>query len=111
MTSPGPAAPGPTGAPDLGAPDLTGAQGAHGDPGRAGAPVGCARCGTQVLCERFSPVHLQIQWTEDAAAVCPRIAAAHASGTPAARVRDCADLRAAVDRAVTDGRLPVAGHA
>ncbi|QNS06809.1 hypothetical protein [Streptomyces xanthii] len=72
-------------------------------------PVVCDTCGNQVLCEKYSPAHLQIQWTADTAAACPRIAAqaAGSAGTPAARVPDCTALRTAVDSAVDTGRLEV----
>uniref|UniRef100_A0AAU2JMW4 Ferredoxin n=1 Tax=Streptomyces sp. NBC_00049 TaxID=2903617 RepID=A0AAU2JMW4_9ACTN len=70
-------------------------------------PVVCGQCGTEVLCEKFSPAHTQVQWTDEAAAVCPRIAARVAAGEPSARVRSCAPLRASIEAAVREGRLEV----
>ncbi|MER5761089.1 hypothetical protein [Streptomyces sp. NPDC002082] len=70
-------------------------------------PVACGECGTQVLCEKFSPAHTQVQWTEEAGAVCPRIAAEVATGRPSARVRSCEALRAGIEAAVLAGRLEV----
>ncbi|MFJ3881730.1 hypothetical protein ACIPW5_30320 [Streptomyces sp. NPDC090077] len=69
-------------------------------------PVACGECGNEVLCEKFSPAHTQVQWTAEAAAVCPRIAA-EADGRPSARVRSCAALRASIEAAVREGRLEV----
>ncbi|MGG2460845.1 hypothetical protein ACO0M4_13675 [Streptomyces sp. RGM 3693] len=68
----------------------------------------CGTCGNQVLCEKFSPAHTQVQWTGDAAASCPRIGARVAAGEPSAQVRSCDALRAGIARAVADGSLPVA---
>ncbi|MFG2876643.1 hypothetical protein ACGFYU_16910 [Streptomyces sp. NPDC048337] len=70
-------------------------------------PVTCAECGTGVLCEKFSPAHTQVQWTGEAAALCPRIAAEVAAGRPSARVRTCPELRASIEAAVREGRLEV----
>ncbi|MEV7524514.1 hypothetical protein [Streptomyces sp. NPDC091371] len=70
-------------------------------------PVACAECGTQVLCEKFSAAHTQVQWTDEAAATCPRIAARVSAGELSARVRSCAALRASIDAAVREGRLEV----
>ncbi len=71
-------------------------------------PVICGTCGNQVLCEKFSPAHTQVQWTEDAADSCPRIGARVAAGEASARVRSCDALRASIARAVEDGTLVVA---
>ncbi|MFB8270775.1 hypothetical protein ACFC96_29795 [Streptomyces sp. NPDC055955] len=71
-------------------------------------PVRCGACGNQVLCEKFSAAHTQIQWTEEAAAVCPIIAERVTAGELSARVRGCAPLRASIDVAVASGLLEVA---
>ncbi|MGW8681310.1 hypothetical protein ACWGNN_09625 [Streptomyces sp. NPDC055817] len=71
-------------------------------------PVQCGVCGNQVLCEKFSAAHTQIQWTDEAAAVCPIIAERVAAGELSARVRGCAPLRASIDVAVASGLLAVA---
>ncbi|MBT2450171.1 hypothetical protein J7F03_24455 [Streptomyces sp. ISL-43] len=70
-------------------------------------PVVCGECGTRVLCEKFSPAHTQVQWTDEAAAVCPRIAAEVAAGGLSARVRSCGALREGIEAAVLEGRLEV----
>ncbi|MFE2288360.1 hypothetical protein ACFXDJ_29860 [Streptomyces sp. NPDC059443] len=77
-------------------------------------PVACGECGARVLCEKFSPAHTQIQWTEEAAVLpggCPRIAAEVAAGGLGARVRSCGALRASIEAAVLEGRLEVAADA
>ncbi|MFI8823114.1 hypothetical protein [Streptomyces sp. NPDC053431] len=71
--------------------------------------VECGACGNQVLCVKFSPAHTAVQWTEEAAAVCPAIAARVAAGEPSARVRACAALRDSIDAAVAAGELEVTG--
>ncbi|MEU7642970.1 MULTISPECIES: hypothetical protein [unclassified Streptomyces] len=68
----------------------------------------CGTCGNQVLCEKFSPAHTQVQWTGDAAESCPRIGARVTTGEASARVRSCDALRASIARAVADGSLVVA---
>ncbi|MET9853660.1 hypothetical protein ABZY57_12015 [Streptomyces sp. NPDC006450] len=70
-------------------------------------PVVCGECGTQVLCEKFSPAHTQVQWTDEAVAVCPRIAAEAGADRPSGRVRSCDSLRAGIEAAVLAGRLEV----
>lgn len=73
-------------------------------------PVVCGECGARVLCEKFSPAHTQIQWTDEAAVLpggCPRIAAAVAAGLPSGRVRSCGALREGIEAAVLEGRLEV----
>ncbi|MFE5862986.1 hypothetical protein ACFQ77_20900 [Streptomyces virginiae] len=77
----------------------------------AGSPVTCQECGNQVLCEKFSPAHTQIQWTGDAAARCPRIAARVAAGELGARVRSCPPLRESIEAAVREGTLEVPADA
>ncbi|MFB6520757.1 hypothetical protein [Streptomyces sp. NPDC056401] len=73
-------------------------------------PVACGECAAVVLCEKFSPAHTQVQWTEEASVLpggCPRIAAEVATGRPSARVRSCEALRAGIEAAVLAGRLEV----
>ncbi|WP_330295869.1 MULTISPECIES: hypothetical protein [unclassified Streptomyces] len=73
-------------------------------------PVVCGECAAEVLCEKFSPAHTQIQWIHEAAVLpggCPRIAAEVAAGRPSARVRSCGALRAGIEAAVLEGRLEV----
>ncbi|CAM5654606.1 hypothetical protein GCM10010329_11360 [Streptomyces spiroverticillatus] len=71
--------------------------------------VECGACGNQVLCEKFSPAHTQVQWTDEAAEVCPRIREKVAAGELSARVRSCGELRDSIDAAVASGLLEVGG--
>ncbi|MEU3609626.1 hypothetical protein AB0E83_29920 [Streptomyces sp. NPDC035033] len=70
-------------------------------------PVECAACGTQVLCEKFSPAHTSVQWTADAAVACAEFRGRTGEGGTTARIRTCRALRGSIDRAVTDGTLGV----
>ncbi|MFZ3496884.1 ferredoxin [Streptomyces sp. 5.8] len=70
-------------------------------------PVVCGECAAVALCEKFSPAHTQVQWTEEAAVACPRIAAETGTGRPSGRVRSCEALRAGIEAAVLAGRLEV----
>ncbi|WP_455361803.1 hypothetical protein [Streptomyces sp. SYSU K21746] len=71
-------------------------------------PVECATCGNQVLCEKFSMAHTSVQWTADAALVCPEIRSQVADGETSARIRTCRALRLSIDRAVDEGTLDIA---
>ncbi|MFF0743495.1 hypothetical protein ACFYVL_24175 [Streptomyces sp. NPDC004111] len=73
-------------------------------------PVTCGTCGNEVLCEKFSPAHTQIQWTAEATEVCPRIRERVAAGEPSARVRSCAGLRDSIREAVSRGLVEVGGE-
>ncbi|WP_030410072.1 hypothetical protein [Streptomyces sp. NRRL S-1448] len=70
-------------------------------------PVTCATCGNQVHCEKFSPAHTSVQWTADAAVVCPEFRDRVAAGATSARIRTCRALRASIDDAVENGTLEV----
>jgi hypothetical protein len=70
-------------------------------------PVRCARCGASVLAAKFSPQHTSLQWTGAAVRRCDEFARRAAAGQPTALAEGCASLRASVEAAVRDGRLPV----
>lgn len=70
-------------------------------------PVECLTCGNRVLCEKFTLAHISIQWTAEAAKVCPEIRARVVAGECGGRVRACGALRASIDRAVDEGLLEV----
>ncbi|GAA0495752.1 hypothetical protein [Streptomyces olivaceiscleroticus] len=70
-------------------------------------PVECAACGNQVLCEKFSPAHTSVQWTAEAAAVCPEVASRAAVAGAGARMRTCRALRDSIGKAADEGALPV----
>ncbi|MGO8957919.1 MAG: hypothetical protein ACLQFR_11195 [Streptosporangiaceae bacterium] len=70
--------------------------------------VACAECGAVVLAAKFSVQHTSVQW--DAAAVrrCAEFARRAAAGEQTALIERCGAMRASVERAALDGRLPVA---
>lgn len=70
-------------------------------------PVTCQRCGTEVLVEKYSWQHTNIQWTAPSAQVCPEVEAQVARGIPASRARSCPDLREAVHQATVSGLVEV----
>jgi hypothetical protein len=67
----------------------------------------CARCATVVLAAKFSPQQTCVQWTADAVRACAEFAQRVAGGERTALIDGCASLRASIDAAVRDGRLPV----
>ena len=69
--------------------------------------VRCARCAAVVLAAKFSPQQTSVQWTAAAVRACAEFAARVAGGQPSALIDGCASLRASIDAAVRDGRLPV----
>jgi hypothetical protein len=69
--------------------------------------VQCARCATVVLAAKFSPQQTSVQWTADAVRACAEFATRVAGGQPTALIGGCASLRASIEAAVRDGRLPV----
>jgi hypothetical protein len=71
------------------------------------APVSCARCGTEVLVKKNSREHTSVQWTTDAVAGCPEIAAQVASGMRGGQVLGCPLLKQSIDDAVRRGELTV----
>jgi hypothetical protein len=72
-------------------------------------PVSCDQCGTEVLVKKNSDKHTSVQWTSDASASCPQIAAKVAAGTPAAQILGCSNLKACIDAAVARGDVTVPG--
>jgi hypothetical protein len=71
-------------------------------------PVTCTECGAAVLAAKFSVQHTSIQW--DAAAVrrCAEFAQRAAAGEQTALIERCGAMRASVETAALEGRLPVA---
>ncbi len=69
--------------------------------------VQCARCAAVVLAAKFSPQQTSVQWTAGAVQACAEFAARAGGGEPSALIDGCASLRASIDAAVRDGRLPV----
>lgn len=66
-------------------------------------PLDCERCGQRVLIEKFSPAHISVQWTGDAAG-CPVIAARNRD--VGHQERGCDALHRSIDRAVREHALP-----
>jgi hypothetical protein len=69
--------------------------------------VRCARCAAVVLAAKFSLQQTSVQWTADAVRACAEFAAQVAGGQQTALIDGCASLRASIEAAVRDGRLPV----
>jgi hypothetical protein len=70
------------------------------------SPVVCASCGVEALVKKNSRRHTSVQWTAQAVAGCPEIAAARAAD-PDALVLGCARLKASIDAAAAAGQLVV----
>jgi hypothetical protein len=70
-------------------------------------PIACERCATTVLVKKNSEKHTSIQWTTDAAASCPEIAARVAVGVRSALVLGCPMLQQSIAAAVAAGGLAV----
>ena len=70
------------------------------------APVTCRACGVETLVKKNSRKHTSVQWTAQAVATCPEIAAARAAD-PDALVLGCAQLKASIDAAAVAGQLVV----
>jgi hypothetical protein len=70
--------------------------------------VTCAGCGAVVLAAKFSIQHTSVQW--DAAAVrrCAEFGRRVAAGEPTPLIERCEAMRASIETAALDGRLPVA---
>jgi hypothetical protein len=70
-------------------------------------PVECERCGATALVAKFSPQHTTVQWSLESVRRCVEFRARAAAGEPTSLIDTCASLRASIDRAVRDGRLPI----
>lgn len=69
--------------------------------------VECDRCAAAVLVVKFSPQHTSVQWSAASVRACAEFSARVATGEQSALIGSCASLRAAIDRAVSQGRLEV----
>jgi hypothetical protein len=72
--------------------------------------ITCAECATTVLVEKFSPSHTSVQWLDDAARECPRIARHVAVGEHPSSVPTCPALRDSIERSARSGRLATDSH-
>jgi hypothetical protein len=70
--------------------------------------VRCSDCGAVVMAAKFSIQHTSVQW--DAAAVrrCAEFGRRVAEGEQTPLIERCEAMRASIDAAALDGRLPVA---
>jgi hypothetical protein len=71
-------------------------------------PLTCRGCGTEVLVEKHSWHHTNIQWQAPSATVCPELRAQVERGEPPSRALGCERLRASVRDAALAGELEVA---
>ena len=69
--------------------------------------VECDRCAAAVLVVKFSQQHTSVQWSAASVLSCAEFSARVATGEQSALIGTCASLRAAIDRAVSQGRLEV----
>lgn len=75
---------------------------------RAQVPVSCGSCGTEVLVQKYSFHHTSIQWQADAEQSCAEFREATERGDRSPmEARSCQSLRASIEAAVLDGRVPV----
>ena len=70
-------------------------------------PVECERCGAVALVAKFSPQHTSVQWSPAAMRSCAEFTARVATGEQTALIDGCGGLRESIDRALSQGRLPV----
>jgi hypothetical protein len=70
--------------------------------------VTCGECGAIVLAAKFSVQHTSVQWDAVAVARCAEFARRAAGGEQTALIERCGAMRASVETAALEGRLPVA---
>jgi hypothetical protein len=91
---------------------LEGQQSAQRGPGEAVTPdyrsVRCSDCGAVVLAAKFSIQHTSVQWDAAAVSRCAEFGRRVAAGQQTPLIERCEAMRASIDAAAVDGRLPVA---
>ena len=70
-------------------------------------PVECQECGASVLAAKFSVQHTSVQWDAVAVAQCAEFAARTAVGEQTSLIERCGAMRASIESAALEGRLPV----
>jgi len=70
-------------------------------------PVECQECGASVLAAKFSVQHTSVQWDAAAVAQCAEFAARTAVGEQTSLIERCGAMRASIESAALEGRLPV----
>jgi hypothetical protein len=71
-------------------------------------PVECAQCGAVVLAAKFSVQHTSVQWDAAALRQCAEFARRTAIGEQTPLIERCGAMRASIEDAALQGRLPVA---
>lgn len=69
--------------------------------------VACANCGAVVLAAKFSVHHTSVQWDSTAVRQCAEFAGQTAVGAQTALIERCTSMRASIETAALEGRLPV----
>jgi len=70
--------------------------------------VECRDCGAVVLAAKFSVHHTSVQWDAAAVRQCAEFARRTAVGEQTPLIERCGSMRASIEAAALDGRLPVA---
>jgi hypothetical protein len=70
--------------------------------------VECGTCGAVVRAAKFSIQHTSVQWDAAAVRQCAEFARRTAAGEQTSLIERCGSMRASIDAAVLEGRLPVA---
>jgi hypothetical protein len=71
-------------------------------------PVECRECGAIVLAAKFSVQHTSVQWDAAAVGRCVEFARRTAAGEQTPLIERCGAMRASIEAAAIEGRLPVA---
>lgn len=71
-------------------------------------PVQCTVCGAVVQAAKFSAQHTSVQWDVAAVHQCAEFARRAAAGEQTPLIERCDAMRASIEVAVREGRLPVA---
>jgi hypothetical protein len=71
-------------------------------------PVECGQCGATVLAAKFSVQHTSVQWDAAAVGRCAEFARRTAAGEQTPLIERCGAMRASIETAALEGRLPVA---
>ena len=69
--------------------------------------VGCRQCGAVVLAAKFSSQHTSVQWDAAAVRQCTEFARRTLAGEQTPLIERCDAMRASIEIAALDGRLPV----
>jgi hypothetical protein len=70
-------------------------------------PVQCRECDASVLAAKFSVQHTSVQWDAAAVGRCAEFAARRAVGEQTPLIERCGAMRASIESAALEGRLPV----